>query len=319
VPAFLAFVAVSFSAPSTRAQTEEELAQAREAFREALALQAAGDCGAAITKLQAVARVKNTPHVEFNIALCEERLGKLVRALGHYKLALDEAQAGKMDEVARPAAEAIEALERRVPRLTIRRGRGAERVSIVLDGTSLGDASIGKELRRDPGSHIVRAETGGRSVFEQVFKLAEGDRQEVVVEVDATREPPPAVTPDPTLDGSPAPPPDRSRRTLGWVAGGAGVASLAAAGVFLVLRQNAIDELEASCDGLSCPPSAEPTIDRGRLYTGLAQGTAILGVAGVAVGAVLLLGGSESTTGRAARIEVGAAGPFVNVRAVGRF
>src|SRR5687768_4217497 len=82
------FTALSTIAVPAAAQDEEALAQARAKFNEAIALQAAGDCARALEKFQAVARIKLTPQVQFNIALCEERLGRLVAALGHYRLAL---------------------------------------------------------------------------------------------------------------------------------------------------------------------------------------------------------------------------------------
>ena len=150
-------------APPLAAQDEQALSQARAQFNEAIALQTAGDCAGALEKLQAVARIKLTPHVQFNIALCEERLGRLVAALGHYRLALVDAEAQSISDVSEPARAAIESLEGRIPRLVIVRGSGAARASIALDATVLGDANIGSELRRDPGPHrIVGADRRAR-------------------------------------------------------------------------------------------------------------------------------------------------------------
>jgi hypothetical protein len=282
-------------APPVAAQDEEALAQAREKFNEAIALQTAGDCAGALEKFQAVARIKLTPQVQFNIALCEERLGRLVAALGHYRLALVDAEAQSIVDVSEPARTAIESLESRVPRLVIVRGQGAGRASIALDSTELGDANIGSELRRDPGPHRVVAHVDGRQVFESSFRLAEGEKREVAVVVND-----PGPNPQPSAP-PPAPPPaiptdsaegdsGSSRRTLGFVAGGIGVAGLVSTAVFLVLRQSAINDLEESCEGLRCPESEQSTIDRGKLFTGLAEGSAVVGALGVTVGAILLFG-----------------------------
>ena len=266
-------------------------------------MQTAGDCAGALEKLQAVARIKLTPQVQFNIALCEERLGRLVAALGHYRLALVDAEDQSIKDVSEPARAALESLESRVPRLVITRGQGAERASIMLDSTELGDAKVGSELHRDPGPHRIVAHIDGRQVFESSFRLSEGEKREVTVVVadpgpkpqptTTTRAPPPAVFRD-----SPAADSGSSRRTLGFVAGGVGAAGLVSTAVFLVLRQNAINELKDSCEGHRCPESAESTIDRGRLYTGLAEGSAVLAVAGLTVGAVLLLGGQPEAAAR---------------------
>jgi hypothetical protein len=270
------------SANGARAQTEAELERARDEFNEAIALQTAGDCAAALQKLKQVARLKPTPQVRFNIALCEERLGKLVAALGNYRISLEESEAAAIDEVAEPARQAITKLEQRVPRLKVVRGPGAESASIRLDGTPLGDAAIGPELRRDPGPHSVAAAVEGRPLFHSNFRLSEGEIRTIVVRAQASAR---------ERETRPVPAESQStKRTLGIVAGGVGIASMVLAGVFVFLRQDALDELDARCDGYRCPGSAQPAIDRGRLYTGLAEGAALLGVAGVGLGAVLLLG-----------------------------
>jgi hypothetical protein len=301
------FTALLSVAPPLAAQDAEALAQARANFNEAIALQTAGDCAGALEKFHAVARIKLTPQVQFNIALCEERLGRLVAALGHYRLALVDAEAQSIDDVGEPARTAIESLESRIPRLRIVRGQGAAGASIALDSTELGDANIGSELRRDPGPHRVVAHVNGRQVFESSFRLAEGEKRDLVVIVAEPRQSsastPPPPAPSPAAPPPPAPsdsPEDRggSRRTLGFVAGGIGAAGLVSAAVFLVLRQNAINELEDSCEGLRCPESAESTIDRGKLYTGLAEGSAVLGVAGLTFGAVLLFGAAPRKAAR---------------------
>ena len=266
---------------------------------------------------QAVARIKLTPHVQFNIALCEERLGRLVAALGHYRLALVDAEAQSISDVSEPARAAIESLVGRVPRLVIVRGSGAAHAIIALDSTVLGDANLGSELRRDPGPHRVVAQIDGRQVFEDSFRLAEGEKREVVVVATAVPKPPPiAAKPSaPAVVASDTRADDgASRRTLGFVAGGIGVAGVLSTALFLVLRQDAINELEDSCDGLSCPESAESTIDRGRLYTGLAEGSAVLGVAGLTVGAILLFGGKSRAAPRSSVALSPAARGAVGVR-----
>ena len=84
--------------------------------------------------------------------------------------------------------------------------------------------------------------------------------------------------------------------------------------VFLVLRQGAINELEDSCEGLRCPESADSTIDRGRLYTGLAEGSAVLGVAGLTVGAVLLFGTNSEKAARKSNVALAPAAGGALVR-----
>jgi hypothetical protein len=321
IPLLLALLTLS---PPLAAQDEEALSQARAKFNEGIALQTAGDCAGALEKFHAVARIKLTPQVQFNIALCEERLGRLVAALGRYRLALVDAEEQSIKDVSDPARQAIESLENRIPRLVIVRGQGAARASIALDATELGDANIGSELRRDPGPHRVVAQIDGRQVFESSFRLSEGEKREVAVVITDPAPTPPAAVPsaaaplpaprDPVKDSG------SSRRTLGFVAGGVGVAGLVSTAVFLVLRQKAINELEDTCDDLRCPESADSTIDRGRLYTGLAEGSAVVGVAGLTVGAILLFGARSENAAKSSSLALSpVAGGALGVRLTGGF
>src|SRR5678815_2007627 len=104
----------------------EALKKAREQFGQALALQTAGDWTGALTLLKEVAAVKSTPQVRFNMALCEEKLGRLVAALGDYELAAADARAEKADQVAEEVEARREALSQKIPKLTVKRGAGAE-------------------------------------------------------------------------------------------------------------------------------------------------------------------------------------------------
>ena len=125
------------------AQSKEELDKARAAFREGLALSAANNCAGALVKFKAVAAVKMTPQVAFNIAECEEKLGKLVSALGNYRLAQSAAVGDrKAKDVAANAAPRIASLEDRIPKFTIKRGKGAEAAKVELDGNELGHRSF---------------------------------------------------------------------------------------------------------------------------------------------------------------------------------
>ncbi|WP_437562833.1 PEGA domain-containing protein [Sorangium sp. So ce542] len=297
------------AAPPARAQTKEELAAARVLFQEGVALSAANNCAAALAKFQAVANVRRTPQVLFNIAECEARLGKLVSALGNYRMAAAAAAGDpRANDVTANVGARIEDLEARVPRLAIRRGAGALTATILLDGTALGAAEMSGDIPVDPGPHVVAARIGGREVVRETVTLEEGHAKTVEVTI---AEPPAdaaptlgAPTPGAPAAASAAPAAARPSKVPGLVALGAGIALGAAGGVFLGLRAGTLSDLDALCGGdRSCPPSARPTADRGRLYTGVAEATIGLGVASVAAGIVLL----ATSSGGAAEPAAGAA------------
>jgi len=88
----------------------------------------------------------------------------------------------------------------------------------------------------------------------------------------------------PTATQSPAP----------WIVGGIGAASLAAAGVFYLLRNSAASELDRECLGRTCPDTVESTQSRGQTYSLLSGVTLGAGALGVGVATVMLLTRSKT-------------------------
>lgn len=314
-------------APRAHAQSDEEIVRARVEFREAIALQAAGDYAGALAKLQSVAAVRMTPQVRFNIAVCEKNLGKLVAALGNFTLAQSEAIDQGLDDVVTKSEEHIDDIRARIPKLTIVRGEGAETASISLDGITLGSAVIGTEMNVDPGPHAIVASQDGETRFSTTVELAERASERVVIrfENEAVA---PAIDAGPQLpivsEGSEGEPSSWSKRETAWVALGAGGAGTVAGVVFLVLRSGTISDLDAVCVDGRCPPSAEPTANRGKLYTGLAGASFVVGAAGLGLGSYLLFGdskGEASASGRlpSLALTTGAPGASAGASLVGSF
>jgi tetratricopeptide (TPR) repeat protein len=268
--------------------------KARAQFQQGLALETAGDWAGALSIFQQVAAVKLTPQVRFHVGLCEEHLGRLAAALGDYELAAHEAEEAKVAEVSQQVSARRDELRARIPKLTIVRGAGAEYASISLDGVSLGSTSIGVELPVDPGPHGVEARASGFKPFTTTVDMAEKELRKVEVKLERipmataaeTREEPEPVAS--ARDTAPAEAPKSS--ALPFIIGGVGVASLGAAGVFFLLRQGAINKLDDNCStNKICPVDQQATYDQGKTYTLVADVTLGVGIAGVALGTVLLL------------------------------
>jgi len=292
------------------------LKRAREQFAQALALQTGGDWAGALALLKEVAAVKPTPQVRFNIALCEERLGLLVAALGDYELAGTDAQAQKADQVRQEVDARLESLKARVPRVVVKRGEGADSATISLDGVSLGDSVLNSPLPVDPGPHVVEGAGAGFLPFKQSFRVAE--QQTATIEVKLELAP---VKPDPPPPPPPLPPP-QTLRTAGFIVGGAGIASLLASGTMFYLRHTAISDLDEQCgpDRSSCPDNAQSTIDRGKLYTTLGNVTLAVGALGLGVGATLVIVGGRSSSRATVGIAPGAVGANAGgATLIGRF
>ncbi len=303
------------SAQGSGSTDNDALKLAREQFNQALSLQTGGDWAGALALLKEVAAVKPTPQVRFNIALCEERLGRLVAALGDYELAASDAQAEKADQVGQEVDARLEALKARVPRVVVQRGEGADSATISLDGVSLGDSVLNVPMPADPGPHVVEAKALGFLPFKQSFRVAEQQTATILVKLEAE---PVASTPPP---GSNPQSSAQTVRTVGFVVGGVGIASLIGSGAFFYLRHNAINDLDGQCGSnrQACPDSAHNTVDHGKLYTTLGDVTLAVGAVGVITGAALVIAGGHSSEKASVALAPGASYANAGATLFGRF
>lgn len=285
--------AAAFAQEAGAEPTAEALKRAREQFGQALALQTAGDWAGALALLKEVAAVKSTPQVRFNMALCEERLGKLVAALGDYELAAADARAEHADQVAEEVEARLESLRAKIPKLTVKRGSGAEAAIIALDGVSLGDQVIGTPMPTDPGPHTIEARAPGFKPFRQSVRVAEQQSETIEIVLEPEPVAPPSAAGGRVTTSSDIP----GARIAGYVVGGIGIASLGASGIFFGLRAGKISDLDKQCPNRECPSRDQQSdIDAGKRYTTIANVTLAVGAAAVAGGLVLILtsGGADA-------------------------
>ncbi|HEY4122462.1 MAG TPA: hypothetical protein VGM56_31570, partial [Byssovorax sp.] len=101
-----------------------------------------------------------------------------------------------------------------------------------------------------------------------------------------------ASAPVAVVADAPPPPKGTSKMKIaGFIVGGAGIASLGVAGVFLAMRQSAISSLDSACgaNGQSCPANLASTNSGGKTDSTVFSITAIAGGALVAGGLTLIL------------------------------
>jgi len=314
--AMIAAAPLAAGAPVQAAPAGAALSRARAQFQQALALETAGDWAGALSLFQEVAAVKITPQVRFHIGLCQENIGKLVAANGEYQLAAAAADDANATEVKAQVVARLDALKARIPRIIIRRGQGGDYATISLDGVTLGAALVGKEMTVDPGPHTVEGRAPGFNLFMNSFNIAEKETKTIEVTLPrktnvsakAGTVPAPgagagsmdveAATADTTAKGK--------KNYLPYVVGGIGVASLAASGVFFILRSSAISDLDAACgpSRTICSADAQDIYDRGKMYTTMADITLAVGLVGVSAGVVLYLSNRPTSASGAAGTQV---------------
>lgn len=309
------------SAPVSAATDKEELSRARARFQQATELEQAGNWAAALQQFREVGQVRMTPQVRYHIALCEEKLGKLVAALGGYELALSEAESLGPD-FQKEVEDKTNALRRRIPKLVIQRGEGAEAATIELDGIALGASSIGIEVPLDPGPHQVSARAAGYEPYSETIDVPEKEVQRVsvsLVKIPAEASPRRSAPVEPA---APVVPPEQPSRTVPYAIGIGGGVLLVTSGVFYLMRQSQVNDLNSLCGGEgTCRLAPGATLDqvnsaKSKLntYNSLTNITFLGGLAavGVAVG-LLVLESSPSAKPQTASWQLTPAAPGANL------
>jgi hypothetical protein len=279
--------------------TPSEVQAARELFKKAEADEDAGKWEEALDKLKRAISVKPTPGLRFHIALCEEKLGQLVAALGDYTAADQMAREQNNKDVVDAVAEPLKTLRIRVPTLTIE-VPAAQGSQVELDGKPIAQGLYGVAMPVEAGTHKVTAHAPGKRPFATQVTLHEREADTATVKwVDIPVEPAPN-------DGHETPKPVETKS--GPVKVGAIVATAASAvllGVGIgayVAADGAHSDLAAQCPLLT---NCDDLRNKVRAWDWVALGSWI-GAAGVAVVAIVLWvkPSAPSSSAAGARIEL---------------
>jgi tetratricopeptide (TPR) repeat protein len=180
--ALAAALAVAAAQTPARADpTPTELQAARDLFAKAEKDEAAGRWADALDELKRAFSVKATPGLRFHIALCEEKLGRIVAALADYAAAEQAAREQDNKEVLDAVAEPLRNLRIRVPTLTIE-VPAADGAKVTLDGNPVPAGLYGVAMPVQPGTHRIEARARGKHPFQTEVKLEEREAQTASVQ-----------------------------------------------------------------------------------------------------------------------------------------
>ncbi len=273
-------------ASTAHAQTKDPAA-AEALFREGRALSDAGDIAGACAKFRESDRLDPAVGTTFNIADCEERLGRLATA---WTLFDEVSQRLPASDKRRAVSQTrAAALEPRLPKLNIHLAAAAAAgARVARDGVELGSASQGTPLPVNPGAHVVVVSAPGR--VDKTFKLVISEREIRTLEVEAGEPSDVKVeTPGPGTSNTPAPPAPRSK-TLGYVVGGVGVAGFvtaAVAGALMLQKKGVVNE---HCNAAKrCDDEGLRATKAGTTLGIVTTAGLVTGVVGVGGGAYLIL------------------------------
>lgn len=164
----------------------------------------------------------------------------------------------------------------RIPTLVVStrssEGKDVLGAEIVLDGTPVPPARVGREIQVDPGPHTLRATLAGYDVATDSVVVREREKgRPVVLVLRAKGE----------SVATPPPPKARSVPLLSWILGGVAVAGGAGFGIFWSQALGEKSDLQGSCS----PYCSDAQMDDVRTPRNLAYVSLGVGI-GAAIGAV---------------------------------
>jgi hypothetical protein len=291
---------LSLVAPAARADsvTAEALFQSgRDAMEK-------GDVKAACDRFEESYRLDPRPGTALNLGNCRERLGQVASAWQRFR---EASQTLAADDPRLPIAkERAAALANKVPKLVLRVPEDANGWVVLRDGVELGAASLNLALPVDPGPHRIEVRAPGNAPWVTTADLALGEQREVVLIAGTPEASAHAQTSRPPADSA-----GSSRRTLGWVLGGVGVAGVAGSLVTgaMVLSKDSIVDRE--CLDKRCSQLGLDAAESGRTLSTVSTIAAVAGVASLGLGIYFLVSddgseerGSALSTRRQTRVGV---------------
>ncbi len=279
-------LAIAMLDPTLAAAGPTDPAAAEALFRDARAAMTDGNYARACPKLAESQRLDPATGTLFNLADCEEHVGRLADAWEHFTRVLETI--ALTDERYAYAKSHADALAKRVPRLTLRVEATDPRGTIVeRDGVELGAPSLGVALPVNPGEHTIVARAEGRSPRAWRVTLAEGESKTFLVSPGDALSPPP--TAKVVVSGVRGSPPN-IRRAAGYGVGGAGLAALAVGAFFGVKALSKKSESDSKCIGVACrDASAVGAYEDAKTFSHVADVGLGIGVVALAAGAYLVL------------------------------
>ncbi|MBX3231465.1 MAG: hypothetical protein KIT84_24460 [Labilithrix sp.] len=247
-----------------------------------------------------------------HLANCYEKNKQSASAWATYKEAASAAQALNKKDWEKLAKERAAALEPKLARLTIKVDPSNHaKIEVTRDGVAVAKAIWGVSIPVDVGAHPIEAKAPGHKPFHTSATIVkDGETVELTIpRLEAEPEPEPAPPSEPVPPPAvtpplppPAPPPEprgSSRRTLGFIVGGVGVAGLAVGTVTGLMAIGKASDAKDVCptDGGCSSRSAVDAADSARTLGAVSTAGFIVGGVGLAAGAVLVFTAPSKRTG----------------------
>jgi hypothetical protein len=296
--ATLCVVPLLLAQPAAAQMPQGDAAAAQLFFERGRDASTRGDAAEACKNFEESLRLDLAVGTLFNLARCEEDLGRFASAWQHLHEGIDRLE--ESDSRRKPAIQAASAVEKRVPKLTLAFAPGAPVGQVLRDGVALSSVSLSLALPVNPGMHAVIVKADGRYDATFEAELKEGELRTLIVHVGEPK-PPEVVKADPKPSTPLAPPSSSSPvRTAGWITAGVGAASLGVSAVTAALAFERSQVVKDRCDASGvCDAEGLEALGTSQKYGRVATATVIVGGVLLGAGAVLILLGKPESAQRA--------------------
>jgi len=305
-PAELGIAALAVAALGGRVCADPKIEQADRLFAEGKALLASNLLQACAKFDQSLQYNPAAIGTLLNVALCDEKLGRVATAVAKFSEARDRAKEQGLTQHVRAAEEHIAALEPAVPYLEIKLTERLDGTTIVLDDHLVALDALA-QIAVDPGERELVVNAPDRLPYRATLVIARADRKTVVV---------PALARSVVIASS--------QRRIGQIAAvGGGVAVATGLGLGLygrqLYRKQFDDGLCTHPDGGAlCTPQGQVQTQRARTLGNVGTVVGGVGLAIAGVGAYLWLRAPGPASDKLAIVPQVGAGELGAI-AIGRF
>lgn len=277
--------------PESATPVQREQAQSR--FQRGKDLLAKKKYDEALVEFRASHDIVSSPNTRLQMARCLRGMGKLVAAyaeLGRTSVEAKEmlAQDNRYQRAYDSAVAERAEIQPQLGFVTLTIENATDDTKVVVDGEEIRRAAWSEPAPVAPSNAEIVVSTPGHADVHRTVALAAGQKQALTI--DAMSGDSGGASP------APAPPPPAadeghgiSMRTWSYVAGGVGVAGLAAFTVFGLMAKSTYDDLNGACNGGPCPASKADEVNSGKTQQTVANVSLAVGLVGVAAGATLFV------------------------------
>lgn len=308
------FVGVVAPAFSFADEAAERKAEAQRLFAEGQAALDKGDNASGCALMRTSLELFAVANSLFTVAQCDQREGKLASALEHWQRGLSLIDA--TDKRSPVVKKSIEDLSSRAPRVRIVVEPNDAPVEVMLDGEVVPSDKLVAALFVDPGKHEITVSKAGHADRRVKIVLGERERTEVVAEpgaVSASALPSASVAPSTSASIGRPPVGMPPMKLGGFVALGVGAAGILGAVITGGVISSQHTQIVEECPDKRCSEGGRSLIDSQETLLPVNAAMWGIGIAGAAVGAVLLVVSSQKSKENRSAIVA----PIVTVDGVG--